>query len=224
MLSSFTNRRQSDWDKYLPVVLFAYRVSSQSSTGETPFTLLYGREARFPSNLDLIKSNYVIDLRKAWAEAKRMINERAAKEKERYDKPDKTVFKTGDQVRILMPAVAVGLKQKLRNDRWQGPYEVRLVAANGNITVVRENGKPYRVHEDRVKHAEPQRVLSTKEYGNEVEDGSEAVETKCREAESGKSVEVKKSLREMPYRTSRYGRRCFRPNRLGIVQDPIKGY
>ena len=159
MLSSFTNERQSDWDKYLPVVLFAYNVSNQSSTGESPFTLLYGREARFSSNLDLVRNNYVIDLQKAWKEAKRLINERAAKENERYDKPDKVVFKVGDQVWVLIPAVAVGLKQKLRNDRWQGPFEVKEMAENGNVTVVRENRKPYKVQEDRVKHAVSQRSV-----------------------------------------------------------------
>ena len=88
--------------------MFPYRVSNQSSTDESSFTLLYGLEARFPSNLDLVWINYVIDLQKACKEAKRLINDRAA---------NKLIFKVGYQVRVFMPAVAIGLKQKLRNDR-----------------------------------------------------------------------------------------------------------
>lgn len=37
-----------DWDQRLPYVLFAYRASAQQSTQESPFYLLYGRDARLP--------------------------------------------------------------------------------------------------------------------------------------------------------------------------------
>ena len=49
MLSSYVNDRQSDWDSFLPIVLFAYRVSRQSSSDESPFKLMYSRLARLPS-------------------------------------------------------------------------------------------------------------------------------------------------------------------------------
>lgn len=42
-----------DWDKMIPYVLFAYREVPQSSTGFSPFELLYGREVQGP--LDAIK-------------------------------------------------------------------------------------------------------------------------------------------------------------------------
>ena len=225
MLSSFINDRQTDWDKYLPIVLFAYRVSSQSSTGETPFTLLYGRDARFPSDLDLGRSNYVINLREAWVEAKRMIKERAIKEKLRYDRPNKVIFRSGDQVRILMPAVAIGLKQKLRNDKWQGPFKVLEVAENGNV-IVDKNGKPYRVHEDRVKHLEPTRELSSEKTRKLDEKAGDMDSAKTDRVKMGKPTECSQGRPdlEVPYRTSRYGRKCYRVDRLGVVPYPIKGY
>ena len=46
-----------DWDKMIPYVLFAYREVPQSSTGFSPFELLYGREVRGP--LDVIKETWV---------------------------------------------------------------------------------------------------------------------------------------------------------------------
>ena len=40
---------KQDWDRRLPYVLFAYRTSPQESTGQSPFALLYGREAVLPT-------------------------------------------------------------------------------------------------------------------------------------------------------------------------------
>ena len=36
---------QHEWDCYLPSVVFAYNTSRQSSTGYTPFELMYGQKA-----------------------------------------------------------------------------------------------------------------------------------------------------------------------------------
>ena len=46
------NKEKNDWDDQLPHAPLAYRVSTQSSTGVTPFELLYGREARLPFGTD----------------------------------------------------------------------------------------------------------------------------------------------------------------------------
>jgi len=42
-----------DWDRLLPYVLLAYRKVPQSTTGFSPFELLYGREVRGP--LDVLR-------------------------------------------------------------------------------------------------------------------------------------------------------------------------
>ena len=43
---------KDDWDEQLPSALLAYRVSNQSSTGVTPFEMLYGRDARLPLGVE----------------------------------------------------------------------------------------------------------------------------------------------------------------------------
>jgi transposase InsO family protein len=50
-LSVFTNARQDDWDDFLPVVQFSYMTTVSSRTGFTPFFMVYGREARQPSDI-----------------------------------------------------------------------------------------------------------------------------------------------------------------------------
>ena len=42
LLRSYVEK-QSDWERYLPLVLYAYRTSTHSSTGSSPFMLMYGR-------------------------------------------------------------------------------------------------------------------------------------------------------------------------------------
>ena len=75
-----------EWDERLPYVLFAYRAALQTSTGESPFFLLYGREPQLPSEavlsppvhrsdieLDDYKSTMVREMGTAWDLAKETI-------------------------------------------------------------------------------------------------------------------------------------------------------
>jgi hypothetical protein len=46
MLAQYVNAYQSDWDKYLPLCAYQYNTTVNSQTGFTPFSMIYGREAR----------------------------------------------------------------------------------------------------------------------------------------------------------------------------------
>jgi len=48
MLKAYAHSNPSNWDKYLPFVLFAYREVPNESTGFAPFELFYGRHIRGP--------------------------------------------------------------------------------------------------------------------------------------------------------------------------------
>lgn len=48
MVAKYTVKYGTDWDKHLPHLLFAYWTNPHESTGESPFFLLYGRDACIP--------------------------------------------------------------------------------------------------------------------------------------------------------------------------------
>lgn len=53
MLKKFVSDTGKDWDKWLPFLLFAYREVPQSSTGFSPFDLIYGHQVSGP--LDVLR-------------------------------------------------------------------------------------------------------------------------------------------------------------------------
>ena len=53
--TSRSTRRQ--WDKILPLVLFAYREIPQETTGFSPFELLYSRDVKGP--MDILKNQWI---------------------------------------------------------------------------------------------------------------------------------------------------------------------
>ena len=47
------NDKQDNWDQVTDDILFAYRTSVQATTKYTPFSLMFGREARLPIQVEL---------------------------------------------------------------------------------------------------------------------------------------------------------------------------
>ena len=99
MLSKSVGKYGRDWDKHLPYLLFAYRVTMQESTKTSPFYLLYGREPQVPISDALAQPRtiYQVDfpdyltgmvaiLSDAWGLAHHNIEKAQWKQKEKYDK------------------------------------------------------------------------------------------------------------------------------------------
>ena len=57
MLRAYCHEQDKDWDKGIPLLLFAIRESVQESLGFSPFELVYGREIRGP--LKLLKEHWL---------------------------------------------------------------------------------------------------------------------------------------------------------------------
>lgn len=137
MLRRFVDETGSNWDQWLPYLLFAYREVPQASTGFSPFELLYGRDVRGPLALlreswegnqvntestDIV--SYVVDMRdkleKMSALAQEHMAEAQHRQKTWYDRNARhRTFQPGQKVLVMLPSESSKLLAK-----WQGPFEI----------------------------------------------------------------------------------------------------
>ena len=135
-LSHFVNSRQTDWDTFLPSVLFAYRVSPHISTGDSPFYLLFGREPRLAPDVALLPptelSNSVEEHRRrivsqietAQSIARNNIALAKQNMKAQYDKRAADApFEVGQRCWVYTPTPKKGLSKKFRHF-WHGPFRI----------------------------------------------------------------------------------------------------
>ena len=116
MLAKVVIKKGHDWDKQLGAVLLAYRAAPHSSTGMSPFYLLYGRDPQLPTALDFrvptsryptVETEYgqelVRDLKRVRELARKMIQKSQKSQKRFYDQRCKEVkLKVGDLVMLKM--------------------------------------------------------------------------------------------------------------------------
>jgi hypothetical protein len=142
MLSHYVSSTQDDWDRYIPYVLHAYRTSKHSATGETPFRLMFGREARLPSDVqirnaleqfDVPKHSmparvFARDLASRLLDARRLAAESILRAQEKYKqtydaKHRLHEYTIGERVWVHKPQVAQGKSRKLSR-LWHGPFVI----------------------------------------------------------------------------------------------------
>jgi hypothetical protein len=62
MLRMYVMDNQTQWEKYLPLVEFAYNNSFHSSIGMPHYEALYGRPCRTPLSLDRLENSVTVGL------------------------------------------------------------------------------------------------------------------------------------------------------------------
>jgi len=166
--------KQSEWERYLPLVLYAYRTSVHSSTGVSPFLLMYGRN---PSSTPFSKSNafdslsYPAHLQAKFAELHDFVEanlaEAAQHQKHAYDQHTSArSFSAGDSVWLSVPTAG-----KL-DPRWEGDWVIKSMKSP--ITMEITNGKSTKVvHMNRLQHRNVPSYTSCQEAGSHTLDTSQ---------------------------------------------------
>ena len=154
MLVHCVNSSHNDWDVKLPFVLFAYRTSKHATTKQTPFYLVYGRQARLPVELDVSASqsgddqdsevllkeriDSFIDLLNNREKACSDIKVAQSKQKKHYDasipETEEVGFKVGDHVLVHNTRKTTRKGGKLEV-KWKGPYQITKVSRKGTYLV-----------------------------------------------------------------------------------------
>ncbi|XP_055936794.1 uncharacterized protein LOC129966395 [Argiope bruennichi] len=160
----------SNWDKYIPYMLFAYREVPNCTTGVSPFKLMYGREARGP--LSVLKSSWCGDIAIPLNMEKSVVDylqeqkinlERAAEEAsliasgkqqayaEYFNRRTASKeFKPGDQVYLLIPDSSNKLYA-----RWTGPGEVIEHCPPHSYKIKLSDGKIRHCHANKIRKYYP---------------------------------------------------------------------
>jgi transposase InsO family protein len=167
-LANFVNNEQTDWPKYLPAILMAYRTSALDGMSVSPYELVYGRKPSLPTDVIYGRPEDTINdwrefgvrhteaLRRGAALVRSWQAKRADKNKRAYDKHHyEVVFLPGEEVYILQNLrLAKGLKRKLANpkDPRFGPHEVLQRMGPVTYSILRsDNGKVQTVHARRLR-------------------------------------------------------------------------
>ena len=114
MFANVVDKKGPDWDKQPGSVLLAYRAVPHSSTGMSPFYLLYGQDPQLPTALDFrvptnryptveieYRQELVRDLKRVRELARKTIQKNLRNQKKFYDQRCKEVkLKVGDLVML----------------------------------------------------------------------------------------------------------------------------
>ena len=160
-LKNFITEDQTDWDEWLPYAMFTYNTTPHSSTGYTPYELVFGRQATLPTSLNQAPQltytydKYAEELRERLRSTNNIARETLEinkdKSKRQYDKKTaEKSFKIGDQILLHDETVRRGRSKKL-TPAWIGPYTIQGVHDNNNYTIIKGR-RTLRVHANRLKH------------------------------------------------------------------------
>ena len=171
LLRKLVNKEGYDWDRLLPYVLFAYWEVPQSTTGFSPFELLYSREVRGP--LDVLKEeceaekrsdesvvSHILAIRERMEEMTEIVSanlkEAQQRQKTWYDQTARErESEPGEEVLVLLPTSS----NKLLAD-WQGPYCVIRKVGKANYEIDMPNKRKRRkvFHVNMLKNGTHQRL------------------------------------------------------------------
>jgi transposase InsO family protein len=129
MLGTLPDKFKSQWNKYLPSLMYAYNSTVQDSTGYTPFYLMFGRTSRLPVDVQLgvnqgaacYHTKYPEELKEqlslAFEQVRKNLAQSGDKQKQRYDtKVRQHKLQVGDLV--LVRNVGPSAQHKLA-PRWE---------------------------------------------------------------------------------------------------------
>ena len=207
MLATTIDNHQADWQHHIRKLCLAYNSSIHSTTGFSPFFLMFGRQVKLP--IDLMygtnrtepdtAAGFAQKLKEGLQEAYKLVREKCQAEHKRqkalYDervhgKP----FSPGDLVWLHSPAVPRGRSRKLHHP-WKGPLKVveRLGESNYKIKSLQGRKKTQIVHFDRLKPC----VASTAEDRQNSRPPT-TPETQIDRQPTGKHVELLDSYDDEP--------------------------
>ena len=166
MLATCANTHPFEWEDHIHKVCMAYNTSIQSSTGYSPFFLMFGRKARLPilydtptdvSTLPVFVQNLQQALKDAFASARLNIGTHQERQQDSYNRRASGFpHQPGSLVWLFNPVVPKGRAKKFHKP-WSGPFKV-ISRLSDNTYRIKNTRRPFKtkvVHFDRLKQCMP---------------------------------------------------------------------
>uniref|UniRef100_W5MYZ3 Uncharacterized protein n=1 Tax=Lepisosteus oculatus TaxID=7918 RepID=W5MYZ3_LEPOC len=156
-LATLVSWHQRDWDRHLPLALWAYRTAVQESTGwdmRTPVDLVFGPPPGDGSELPAghgLRVGPAQRMRRVHSFARTQLTQAGVRQKRHYDLRFRCpAFQPRDSVWVYNPRRHKGLSTKL-TPSWEGPAEVLGVVGKVCYRVrLRTWGRVVVLHRDRL--------------------------------------------------------------------------
>ncbi|KAJ9189046.1 hypothetical protein P3X46_000387 [Hevea brasiliensis] len=160
-----------DWPEKLPYALWGYRTTTRTSTGATPFSLVYGTEAVLPIELEVKSLRVILEAKiseNEWAQKRyeelALIDEkrmRALYHMQAYQRKIARAFnkkvkprkiKDGDMVLKQARPIPFDPRGKFKPN-WDGPYIVKKIFSGGAVRISDLDGNEFQepVNLDKLK-------------------------------------------------------------------------
>ena len=159
-LRAYCDGNQEKWVTYLPGILLGLRLAVNSTTQQSPFFLMFGRQMRTPldnallpkAHLGQTVKDFLEDVQSSLKQANQIARENTTKAKQKqkqyYDKnAEEPNFAVGQKVLLEVCKSDPGKSRKLTN-KFEGPYQITRLGPNytyylKNLSDNKEHDKPY---------------------------------------------------------------------------------
>src|SRR6266496_253530 len=135
------NEERENWDEYISLTLFAYRIKINKSTQFTPFYLTYGRKAKLPydddNETEITLNDRVKEMSEDLTQAKKKAIENIEKsqsnQKKYHDRKIKRKSNLNIRDKVLLyDAAKVKQWSGKLEEKWKGPYLIHDKLLNGS--------------------------------------------------------------------------------------------
>jgi hypothetical protein len=144
-LRNYANAMGDDWDVFLPSLELAFNSKQQASTGASPFTLVYGQDARLPIDCALDDARPVLvpvageraaRMQKSAAFARSKAEIAQERQKQAADRHRRLLqLKAGDLVLLSTEALQLRSGTHKLTGRYIGPFAVTGCVNNNAVTL-----------------------------------------------------------------------------------------
>ena len=157
ILSRLVYDHHRSWHEQLVLALWAYRISKRSSTGASPYSLVYGEDAILPAEIaipsarvamaslttpdEISRFAHLDTLEERRAKAERFADKYRQRTAKYYNqKVKERIFNVDDIVMKIAPHVQRNEKAGKFAANWQGPFMISKAAESGYYHLKRMNG------------------------------------------------------------------------------------